>query len=170
MSIYEALIYAGVQAGQHWGVCGISVEGSTDSVHGFQKLLFLGSSRKYPCVASRDDPQSPAATSNIPSAHSLQICSWGSAQPRYADHKPAVASVPECSAVAFLVTTSVSLCFSPCSSHCLVLLPPLRLHSTKSMHVCLKTPNVLKQGQCPIISSPCNCWVITRKPLKQFQN
>lgn len=102
LSTCEALIYAGVQAGQHWGVHGISAEGSTDSVHGFQGLLFLGSSRKYLCVAGRADLQSPVAMSNIPSPYPPPICSWGSAQPRYTDHKPAVASVPEC----------ISCCFS----------------------------------------------------------
>ena len=79
------------------------------------------------------------------------------------------------SAAASPVTTSASVCFSPCNPHCLALLPPHmdmppHIHSTKTVHIWLKTPNVLKQGQCSVISSPCNCWIITPELLKQFQN
>lgn len=90
-SIYEAWIYAGVQAGQHWGMQGIS----TDSVHGFEELFSLGSSGKHLHVADGADPQSPVATRCIRSSFPPQNCSWGSAQPRFTDHTP-LASIPEC--------------------------------------------------------------------------
>lgn len=53
----------------------------------------------------------------------------GSAQPRHTDHKPAIGLFPNASAVACLVTTSVSMCCNSYSPPCLALLPPLPLPS-----------------------------------------
>jgi len=66
LSSYQALVYAGVQAGQRWGKRGLSAEGSTDSVHGFEELFFWGSSGKYPSSGLRENPaeKKPASQGN----------------------------------------------------------------------------------------------------------
>lgn len=88
---------------------------------------------------------------------SIQPCSCGSAQPGHTDHKPAAASVPG----------HIS---TPGHYICVCVLIPAALTAQPSTAQVDKTPDVFKQGQCPIISSPCPCSIITPELLKQFQN